>query len=78
MEIFRNDCVFCVSPNVHLGDMEAYFYISCYTGSTWKSELMMHMHTFFSPAKSINVIERLICMGSQNTNIGALSKSGFI
>lgn len=33
---------------------------------------------FFSPAKSINVIERLICMGSHNTNIGALSKSGFI
>lgn len=75
MEIFRNYCVFCVSLNVHLGDMEEYFYISCYTGSIWKSELM---HTFFPPAKSINVIERLICMGSHNTNIGALSKSGFI
>lgn len=33
---------------------------------------------FFFFVKLINVIERLICMGSYNINIGVLSKSGFI
>lgn len=78
MEIFRNDCVFCVFLNVYLGDMELYFYIFCYMGLIWKLEFMMYIYIFFFFVKLINVIERLICMGSYNINIGVLSKSGFI